>query len=84
MKMIGNKHRCTVLKLFPGMISILAILLGSLGLFKGKNKYFTVPVFLILIGTQVFFSIYFKLASRNLFILYLGIALVFILIAITL
>lgn len=71
----------TILKLFPGIISIITILAGSMGLFKGQNKYYTVPIFIFLIGTHLFFSVKYKLANRYLFILYVSIAIAVILIS---
>lgn len=67
-----------VLKLFPGLISILAIIVGSLGLFKGQYKYFSMPFFLLLIGAHIILSVKYKLANKSLFYIYLSIAMVLI------
>jgi hypothetical protein len=67
-----------ILKLFPGIISILAIIAGSIGLFKGQNKYYTLPIFFLLIGFQIILSIRFKLADKWLFYIYLTTAIVLI------
>ncbi|MCX6206051.1 MAG: hypothetical protein NTZ19_07355 [Bacteroidetes bacterium] len=71
-----------VLKLFPGIISILTIIAGSIGLFKGQNKYYSLPFFIILIGAHLIYSVKYKLASKWLFFAYLSIALILILLGI--
>jgi low affinity Fe/Cu permease len=72
----------TILKLFPGIISILIIVAGSIGLFKGQSKYYTLPIFLVLIGAHIILSIKYKLADKWLFYIYLSIAIVFIMLRI--
>lgn len=63
-----------ILKLIPGLLSILAIIAGNLELFKGINKHYSLSVFFIIIGLQIFFSIKYKLASWKLFLIYLLVA----------
>jgi hypothetical protein len=71
-----------VLKLFPVIISILAIVAGSIGLFKGQYKYYSLPIFFLLIGAHMIFSVKYKLANKWLFYIYLCIAAVLILLRI--
>jgi len=68
-----------ILKLFPGILSILIIVSGSIGLFKGQSKYYTLPIFFVLIGSHIILSIKYKLADKWLFYIYLCIAFVLIL-----
>jgi hypothetical protein len=72
----------TFLKLFPGIISLMIIVAGSIGLFKGQSKYYTFPIFLLLIGAHIILSIKYKLADKWLFYIYLSIAFVLIILRI--
>jgi hypothetical protein len=72
-----------LLKLCPGIISILIIVAGSIGLFKGQTKYYTFPLFLLLISTHIILSIKFKLDDNWIFYIYLCIAFVLIILRIS-
>jgi hypothetical protein len=72
-----------LLNLFPGIISILIIVAGSIGLFKGQTKYYTFPVFLLLISTHIILSIKYKLVDNWIFYIYLSIAFVLIILRIS-
>lgn len=82
MQTTKNNLPITILKLFPGILSILIILAGNFGLFKGQNKYYTLPFFLLLICVHMTFAIKYKLADKLLFISYFIIATFLILIRI--
>ena len=64
----------TILKLFPGILSILIVVAGSIGLFEGENKFYTLPIFLFSICVHILLSIKYKLSDKWLLYIYLSIA----------